>query len=146
MSELCASVTTLSHIHLRYLYCYACSPHEPKSTNASRSVISICPEFAEQLDPAAYDNCGLAIPGERGNICAGDDIVSVLLCKDVCFYDIFLLSLSITREYSLHNGQNNVQNSLYLYFNILPFPCCRLCPQCITLQMNLLRMRSWVER
>jgi hypothetical protein len=76
VSELCASVTTLSHIHLRYLYCYACSPHEAKSTNATTNTISICPEFAEKLDPSAYDNCGLAIPGERGNICAGDDIVS----------------------------------------------------------------------
>ena len=49
---------------------------QAKSTNAAANTISICPEFATKLDPGAYDNCGLAIPGERGNICAGDDIVS----------------------------------------------------------------------
>jgi len=27
------------------------------------------------LDPILFDNCGLVKPGERGNRCAGDDVI-----------------------------------------------------------------------
>ena len=35
--------------------------------------VSAC--CAEEADPKNFDDCGLVVPGERGMLCSGDDVV-----------------------------------------------------------------------
>mmetsp|Transcript_2938 Transcript_2938/g.4454 ORF Transcript_2938/g.4454 Transcript_2938/m.4454 type:complete len:226 (+) Transcript_2938:77-754(+) len=71
VSELCASVRTKAHIALQYIFCYACSPKEPQYTR--NGTITLCSGIAFDADPANFDDCGIVIPGNRGELCSGDD-------------------------------------------------------------------------
>lgn len=76
VSPLCSAQRTKAHIALQYIFCYACSPNEPKFTDNDAMTITLCSRIAEEADPINFDDCGLVIPGERGVLCAGDDVVS----------------------------------------------------------------------
>lgn len=72
VSDLCAARQTRAHISLKYLFCFACSPNQPKATNES-TLINICSSIVDDIDLAEFDSCGMVVPEERGNLCAGDD-------------------------------------------------------------------------
>lgn len=73
VSDLCASTRTNTHIALQYIFCFACHPKQWKYTNMTSQVIRLCPNIANQADPAGFDDCGINIPGERGDLCSGSD-------------------------------------------------------------------------
>jgi hypothetical protein len=37
--------------------------------------ISICSSIVKDIYPEHFDDCGMIVPGERGNVCEGDDTV-----------------------------------------------------------------------
>jgi hypothetical protein len=78
VSPLCGAQRTKAHIALQYIFCYACSPKEPSFTDNEAMTITLCSGIAEDADPINFDDCGMVIPGERGALCAGDDVVSVI--------------------------------------------------------------------
>lgn len=87
-SELCASSVTQSKLSLLYIFCFGCSSNQPKylkevgtfhdaelGSDYTLYNISICRSIAKDVYPEAFDDCGMIIPGERGNVCEGDDTV-----------------------------------------------------------------------
>ena len=80
VSELCAAENTKSHIALKYLFCFGCNPKQMQYTNESSQTVTICPGFVEDVDPVNFEDCGLLLPGERGDICSGDDVVYSYHC------------------------------------------------------------------
>jgi hypothetical protein len=76
VSDLCASTRTQTHIAFQYLFCFACHPKQWKYTNLTTQVIRFCPKIAAQADPSGFDDCGINIPGERGDLCSGGSSVS----------------------------------------------------------------------
>jgi hypothetical protein len=107
VSDACAAHQTQAHLMLKQLFCFGCSPHQPRATDlpafpssnssgAELGTVYLCPEVPAQVDPAAFDACGLLRPELRGDMCAGDNYVSrptlpyesppVLLPKHSCLY------------------------------------------------------------
>lgn len=76
VSDLCAAETSDAHIYLKYWFCFGCNPHQMTYVNETSSTITVCPNFVKKVDPVEFDGCGLRRPGERGDICAGDGMVS----------------------------------------------------------------------
>lgn len=75
VSDLCAAQNSQAHIYLRYYFCFGCNPKQMHYTDEDSETITVCPNFARKIDPANFDDCGLLLPGERGDICSGDDVV-----------------------------------------------------------------------
>jgi hypothetical protein len=81
VSDLCASTRTQAHIALQYIFCFACHPKQWRYTNTTSQVIRLCPNLANQADPVNFDDCGINLPGERGDLCSGSDSVCLIfLC------------------------------------------------------------------
>ena len=78
VSDLCAAENSDAHIYLKYLFCFGCNPKQMLYTDESTETITVCPNFVRTVDPANFDDCGLLLPGERGDICSGDDVVSTI--------------------------------------------------------------------
>mmetsp|Transcript_2313 Transcript_2313/g.3555 ORF Transcript_2313/g.3555 Transcript_2313/m.3555 type:complete len:234 (-) Transcript_2313:122-823(-) len=86
-SDLCVSTVTESKLALHFWFCFGCSDQQPKALEHKGTVndddggpyeqyeIHVCSDFAKLLYPENFDDCGLIIPGERGNICSDDDTV-----------------------------------------------------------------------
>jgi hypothetical protein len=77
VSNNCGAYVTQTHMYLRYLFCYGCNPKETLYTDAGSSTITLCPDIVETVDPKQFDECGLCIPGARGDMCAGTTYVSI---------------------------------------------------------------------
>jgi hypothetical protein len=76
VSDLCTSTRTQTHIAFQYLFCFACHPKQWQYTNLTTQVIRFCPKIASQADPVGFDDCGINVPGERGDLCSGGTSVS----------------------------------------------------------------------
>lgn len=76
VSDLCASTRTQAHIALQYIFCFGCHPKQWKYTNTTSQVIRLCPSLATLADPVNFDDCGINLLGERGDLCSGSDPVS----------------------------------------------------------------------
>lgn len=37
--------------------------------------ITLCSSIVKDIFPESFDDCGMVVPGERGNVCEGDDTV-----------------------------------------------------------------------
>ena len=90
VSDLCAAQNSEAHIYLKYLFCFGCNPKQMEFTDDASETITVCPDFVRKVDPLNFEDCGLLLPGERGDICAGDDVVSATAISIYLFLYVLL--------------------------------------------------------
>merc|ERR1719162_1357568 len=71
--DICAKESSMAKDALKKIFCAACSPKQPEYVEDNK--FKICSSLAERVKPTCFDDCGMVRVAERGNLCAGDDVV-----------------------------------------------------------------------
>jgi hypothetical protein len=73
--DICAKESSMAKDALKMIFCAACSPEQPRYVNRADGAFKICSNIAKKVKPAEFDECGMVRVEERGDLCAGDDVV-----------------------------------------------------------------------
>merc|ERR1719231_1101475 len=73
--DICAKESSMAKDALKKIFCASCSPEQPTYVDAATNTFKICSSLAKRVRPTCFDDCGMVRVAERGNLCAGDDVV-----------------------------------------------------------------------
>jgi len=57
------------------IFCAACSPRQPDYIDKEDGSFKICSNLAKKVKPDEFDECGMVMVAERGDLCGGDDVI-----------------------------------------------------------------------
>jgi len=72
--DICAKESSMAKDALKKIFCASCSPRQPDYVTEDNK-FRICSSLAERVKPRCFDDCGMVRVAERGNLCAGDDVI-----------------------------------------------------------------------